>query len=225
MKRRGPWRADGGRREWNHRSGTSSHFTEDKTPRLPVRPPECCRCSPLHLFLLETPTFQRLKSVCQSQAHNQSSSMTDTEADGGVSGVPRPASARQKHNYRYRNLPPPPPLIWPHLSRMSRGSCRIPTPSQRHMGKCLLTPPHPTRPAPTPVRGKLGCKVVKQPAILHQILTFINHTCLWVNSQLRRFNKRCASEPGQSVRLHIYQCKRDHYGNSQREVNFNNCSK
>lgn len=42
-------------------------------------------------------------------------------------------------------------------------------------------------------------KVVKQAPILYWILTFINHTCLWVNSQLNRFNKRRAGMPRQSL--------------------------
>lgn len=53
-----------------------------------------------------------------------------------------------------------------------------------------------------PCQGKaVGCEVVKQAVILYRILTFINHACLWVNSQLHRFNKRHAGRPRHSVCL------------------------
>ena len=50
-----------------------------------------------------------------------------------------------------------------------------------------------------PIRAKLW--VVKQAGILYLVLSFINHTCLWVNSRLYRFNKSRAGGPRQSARL------------------------
>lgn len=70
------------------------------------------------------------------------------------------------------------------------------------------SPPYPEKP-PHPRQCKaVGCEVVKQAVILYWILTFINHTCLWVNSQLHRFNKRHAGRPRHSVRL-IYTSVRE----------------
>lgn len=58
------------------------------------------------------------------------------------------------------------------------------------------------QPSVPPHRSKaVGCDVVKRAGILYWILTFINHTCLWVNSQLHRFNKRCAGRLRQSMCL------------------------
>lgn len=142
-------------------------------------------------------TLRSLNNVRHGQAHKKSSSMTDTEPDGGMSGVGVLTTSRQKHNYWYRkHTQPPSDLATPRQDEHRQ----LPYP------KTLSTPygklsSYPQLSLP-PRQGKtVGCEVVKQPAILHWILTFINHTCLWVNSQLHRFNKRCASKPGQSMCL------------------------
>lgn len=47
--------------------------------------------------------------------------------------------------------------------------------------------------------SQLLVEVMQRVQILYWILTFINHTCLWVNSQLNRFNKRHAGRSRQST--------------------------
>lgn len=148
-------------------------------------------------------TLKSSNNVRQGQAHNKPSLTTDTEPDGGVSGVGVLTTSRQKHNYRYRkHALPPSDVATPR--RDEHRQLPYPKTLSTPYGKLsrypqLSLPPH---------QGKaVGCEVGK-PAILHRILTFINHTCLWVNSQLRRFNKRCASKPGQSMCL-IYTSVRE----------------
>lgn len=96
---------------------------------------------------LSVPSTQQVLFSWQTR-----SQMVVCQGSGG------PPTSRQKHNYRYRELPPP--LFLQHLSRTSKGSCRIPTLSRRHTGRCQLqpTPPHTTALASKESCGLWSCE-------------------------------------------------------------------
>lgn len=147
-------------------------------------------------------TWKKIDHHCWSQMHNTSSSAADAEPDGGVSGVGTLTASKQEAQLS---------IQWPRSSiEWSSGTSawwtKAAIVSWDALGKMRETSARPSIP---PHRSKaVGCEVVKQAGILYWILTFINHTCLWVNSQLHRFNKRCAGGLRQSMCL-IYTSVRE----------------
>lgn len=126
--------------------------------------------------------------------HNTSSLTADTEPDGGVSGVGMLTTYKQEaqssieethsgiewsSNTSARSTKAA-AVSWNALDNMRGNVC---SPSAVHSSA-----------------SEQSCGLWNS-LWLHWILTFINHTCLWVNSQLRRFNKRCAGRPRQSMCL------------------------